>query len=286
VNAAQDRDLTSRLTDPREVAPGIWWFPLCLELSLLGRDVHLHNSPYLILGADKALMWDSGDPSAWDELEPALDALLDGRPLDYVAISHSELPHSGNVHRLFSKFPGLRALGETRDYPLLFPDYVDRFVAHGIERPIDLGGLRFELLPAVIKDLPHTQWGYEASNQVLFTTDAFAYSHHPPLEDDDRPVHLPHECARFVSEIGQPPGPEQVVWITRAALYWARFLRMAQFRPMFDDLVARHPTRMIAPAHGALIDDMTVLPVIWDALDLAYDPEAGVAAAAAEARTS
>jgi hypothetical protein len=106
------------------------------------------------------------------------------------------------------------------------------------------------------------------------------------LEDDDRPVHLPHECARFVSEIGQPPGPEQVVWITRAALYWARFLRMAQFRPMFDDLVARHPTRMIAPAHGALIDDMTVLPVIWDALDLAYDPEAGVAAAAAEARTS
>lgn len=268
------------VSPPREVGTGVWWIPSCLGLPVLGKQVHVHNSPYLILGSERSLLWDSGDPTAWRGIDASIEKLLDGRPLDYLVPSHQEIPHSGNVSRLLAKYPELRLVGDVRDYHLLFPKYTDRLVPMPAGTRIELGGGHvFVLLDAIIKDLPATQWGYEESQQVLFSADAFAFSHHPPLDDEDRPIHLPEECARFASEFGVEPGPDQIVWITRAALYWARFLRMDTYLPAFEDLLRRLPTKIVAPAHGSVIDDMSLIPVIWKALNLAYDPEGAVAAA-------
>jgi hypothetical protein len=115
---------------------------------------------------------------------------------------------------------------------------------------------------------------------VLFVGDGFAYSHQPPIDDDDRPVHSPGECRLLASELDGEPGPDQIVWITKAALYWTRFVRMDVFLDAFRQMLATYPTRIVAPAHGAVIDDMdAILWVIWEALGLAYSPDAGVKAA-------
>jgi hypothetical protein len=82
------------------------------------------------------------------------------------------------------------------------------------------------------------------------------------------------------SELPVQPGPDQVVWITRAALYWARFIPIDDHLHAFQAMLEQYPAKLIAPAHGSVIDDMSLIPVIWNALGLAYDPLGGVAAAA------
>jgi Metallo-beta-lactamase superfamily len=262
----------NHLSPPREIAKGIWWFPACLAVPVGGRLVHTHNALYLVVGSDKTLLFDSGSASAWPDIAPALEHLLDGRPLDYLVPSHSELPHSGNVRALLAKYPLTRVIGDVRDLHLYFPAFGERFERLPRGSRIDLGGHVFELVDAVIRDLPATQWGYEETQQVLFTSDGFAYSHRPPLDSDDRPVHLPGECASLASELDVPPGPDQIVWITRAALHWARFKKMTTYLPRYEELLRAHPTKLIAPAHGAVIDDPSLIPIIWRALDLAYAP--------------
>lgn len=272
--------VTSVVNRPREIADGIWWIPSCLNLTVAQQQVHVHNSPYLVLGSEKALLWDSSDPTSWQGISESLDELLDGRTLDYIVPSHQEVPHSGNVRRLLDKYPEAMILGDVRDYHVLFPDVADRLHSLPPGSQIDLGsGDSFVIVDAIIKDLPATQWGYATRQQVLFTADAFAYSHMAPADDEDRPLHRPDECMRLASELDGRPGPDNVVWITRAALYWARFIPIDDHLPAFKALLAQYPAKLIAPSHGSVIDDMTLIPVIWEALSLAYDPEGGVAAA-------
>lgn len=264
----------------REIAPGIWWIPECLEVNLSGVPTHLHTSPYLILGSEKTLLWDTATPTGWSGIEQALSRLLAGRRLDYIVPSHTELPHMGNLHRLLAKYPEATVVGDMRDYPFFFPAFADRMVDYPLGAEIDLGSHRFVFVEAVIKDMPSTQWGYETSQQTLFVADAFAYSHQAPIDDDERPTHSPGECTCLASELGGAPGPEQVVWITRAALYWTRFVKLELFRDSLLKLLRDRPTRIVAPAHGAVIDDPdSILWPIWDALQLSYDPDKGVKAA-------
>jgi glyoxylase-like metal-dependent hydrolase (beta-lactamase superfamily II) len=238
---------------------------------------HLHTSPYLIVGSEKTLLFDGGAPLSWPMIEKSLDTLLDGRDVDYLVPSHPEVAHCGNLHRLMRKYPNAELIGDVRDYPYYFPTYTTRMRELPIGTEIDLGSHRLVLVDPVIKDLPSTQWGYEATQQVLFVSDGFGYAHQPPLEDEDMPTHAPGECALFSSELSGEPGPDQIVWITKAALYWTRFVRMDIFLESFEDLLREYPPKLVAPAHGAVIDDMDkTLWTVWEALGLAYDPEAGV----------
>lgn len=278
-----DNDIGTYPNDAREIAEGIWWLPQCLVTPVSGVVTHVHAAQYLIIGSERTLLWDTGFAPQWPDLTRCLDELLQGRPLDYIAPSHPEVIHCSNASRLLEKYPESRIVGDVRDYPFFWPEYADRLEEHPAGSELDLGGHRFEFVDAVIKDLPSSQWGYESSQQVLFVADGFAYSHQPPADDDDdHPTHSPGECTMLSSELPGEPGPEQIVWITKAALYWTRFVKMDTFLSEFERLLAEHPTRLVAPAHGAVINDINkTLWTIWDALRLAYSPEVGVATAGA-----
>jgi flavorubredoxin len=172
-------------------------------------------------------------------------------------------------------------VGDVHDYPLFWPQHADRMVHYPVDAEIDLGSHTFRFVEAQIRDLPTSRWGYEVSEQVMFVADGFAYSHQPPLEDDDRPTHKLGECRLLATELAGEPGPEQIVWITRSALYWTRFVKMDRFLERFKATLAANPVKVVAPAHGLVIDDLDILTTIWSALDLAYSPDAGVKAAAA-----
>lgn len=258
--------------EPRKIAPRIWWLPVCQKAGVSGRETHVHNSPYVIIGEEKVLLYDTGLTRGWDTVSTFLDRLLGDRAVDYVVPSHSETPHSGNANRLLEKYPEAVVAGDVRDWHLYFPQHVDRLQTFQAGDVLDLGGEKFVFLEALLKDLVTTQWGYAVEGRVLFTADAFACMHHPPVEDEDRPVHRPGECALFASEFGYVPRSDQIAWIVVAAFYWARFKNVEELVPLFAAMVATYPTDLIAPAHGAVIDDMSVLPVIWKALSDAYDP--------------
>lgn len=228
---------------PRRVTEGVYWLGGCLQTTLRATEIHAHVSTYLLLGERESLLVDTGHPKDWAAVSDALDAILDSRPLDYVFPTHPELPHAGNLVRLLKKYPEARVCGDVRDYHLYHPELIDRFEAWSVGDSVDLGGLEFVVTPAIVRDLPNSQWGFEKVNGVLFVADAFGFAHH----------HGVGECAMFAEDMTELPDVELVHFITDAALYWTRF---HDIQSSIDAVVAlreTHPTRILAPAHGNLI---------------------------------
>jgi flavorubredoxin len=262
----------AHIAPPRQIAPGINWLGGCVHLVHQGQEIHSHLSAFLIVGTEKTMLIDTGYPGHWAGVAEQLEQLLDGRPLDWVAPTHPELAHAGNLNRIFERFPGSRAIGRLSDYHLFFPESLDRLESWPTETPIDLGGgYRVTLLEAPIKDLPSTQWAYEESHQVMFVADGFAYFH-APVAGVDEPTHRPGECRLLSSELGTPPKVEQAAFVTRAALSWAQFIDAAPIRNAVARLVSRYPTSIIAPAHGNVITNATEIePIIFGAYQMVFD---------------
>jgi hypothetical protein len=106
----------------------------------------------------------------------------------------------------------------------------------------------------------------------LFVADAFAYGHvSGELEQlMDEPLHRPGECALMSSEMA-PPLLEPAVAITRGGLFWSTYVEISPYLEKLDRLIKRHPTRLIAPAHGNVIDDLeVVMPLFREAHRIAF----------------
>lgn len=260
----------------REISPGVFWMWVCSA----GKNkipVHNHTSTFLITGGDQTLIVDTGHTVGWSEMKGDLLTVLDGRPLDWVVPTHPEIPHSGNLARLLDMYPSARMAGDTRDFHLIYPQHRDRLHRRVPGDEIDLGrGYRYTFLDAPIRDLPSTQWGYEHSQQILFTSDGLGYTHHPPV--DGEPVHLAGECSLLSTELPRIPDALQAGYLTRSALSWTRYVDMEPIFARIAEMVRDHPPKLVAPAHGNVIGDLDrMMPIVREAHRLAY--EGGLAVA-------
>ncbi|MDQ2801240.1 MAG: MBL fold metallo-hydrolase [Pseudomonadota bacterium] len=253
---------------PREIAEGVWWVGGCLESAAFAEPVHFHTSAYLVVGAERSLLFDTAPPAMWPDLDRDLDQILGGRTLDYVVPSHPEIPHAGNLGKLLDKYPAAVATGDLRDYHLYFPDHEDRLrtVPHGTTVELG-GGYRFTLLDAIIEDLPNTVWGYEHKQQVLFPVDSLGYGHLPQTaEFPDELLHRAGECALLSSELHAPPALDLATYLTQSSLFWSRYVEITPYMDRLEALMRDYPPRLIAPAHGSVIDDLgVVMPVMREA---------------------
>jgi flavorubredoxin len=228
---------------PRLIADNVLWVGGCLDLSFKGETVHSHFNAYVIRGRDKTLMVDSGHPFHRPVIEAALDAFLGDRPLDYIFPTHPELPHCGLMPTWMTKYPGLKAVGDCADYPIYYPEFSDRFVHLQRGDAIDLGDRRFILLPCVWGDLANTLWGYDSGAEILFVSDAYALIH----------GHKPGECALMTGE--QPvPDKEHLQMLSRLTLQWMQYHDVSTTYAELDEFLRITRPRMIAPAHGAVVD--------------------------------
>lgn len=249
---------------PRVVADGVTWIGACLPFELNGRIIHGHNSAYLVQGAEKSLLVDTGGPSSWNAIEKVLDQILGDRPLDYLFATHPELPHTGNIPRLADKYPDIQIVGDVRDYHLFYPQVTGNLRALVAGDQLDLGdGYEFHVVTAMIRDLPNTLWGFAPRAKMLFTADGFCYMHRPEL-DDDEPAHLPGECALTTGELSKPIAVENAAFFTGSALYFSRFVDDADERyAQVADFAERIGAQIVAPTHGNVITDLSeVLPIV------------------------
>lgn len=244
---------------PREIASDVFWLGGCLGVELDGRIVHGYSSVYLLRGSDRTLLVDPGHPMDWAAITTGLDQLLGDRTLDYVLPTHPEMPHAGNLGRLLAKYPAAVAVGDLRDFHLYYPSFVDRFLERPVGTVFELGeDMQFEIVEAIIKDLPNTVWGYESKRRILFVADGFAYLHHPELgEGDHGPYHLPGECYSTVRELGHLPTLRSAMWFTGFSLYWSRYTDNSnEIFERVRRMLNTHPADILAPAHGSVIDDV------------------------------
>ncbi len=236
----------------REIAPGVHMLGGCFVGTLEGAHFHSHVSAYLIVGSTGSLLVDTGHPKDWVNIEPFVRAII-GDGLSYVFPTHEEYPHAGNLGAILEAFPGCTAVGDLRNYHLYYPEHEARFSTRGAHDSIDLGGRRFDFLPAVIHDLPTTLWGYDSGAGMLFVSDAFAYSHSEHAE-----------CTLFSTELPVAPTIAETGLVLDRALYWTRFTDCRDLIDQMHGLLERNRTHFIAPAHGNVVTNPVELTALMD----------------------
>ena len=134
-----------------------------------------YNS-YLILD-EKTLLLDTVDSAVAQPWLENLTALLAGRPLDYLVISHMEPDHCAQIARLTALWPDLKLVVNAKTCPMLRQffgtDWPDRqeVVAEGSTLSTGRHTLRFAMAPMV--HWPEVMVSFDEATGALYTADGF-----------------------------------------------------------------------------------------------------------------
>lgn len=238
----------------REVDPGFYWIQECGphrdEIAEavrargetwcpVGRELHVPQNAYLLRG-ERTLLFDTLSPAAGDLVIEELDQVLDGAGLDFLVVSHPDVPHAGNTARILRRYPEARlvAPGEGDTHALYQLDEA-LHVMPGDE--IDLGGPIVRFHEATFLDAALHVWMTEETSATLFPVDWLGFPH------------MDGECARFVDELEVDIGIERLTEFHSRVLFWFRYVDVEKTRAEVDHLARKFRPSRIAPAHGLVI---------------------------------
>lgn len=204
-----------------------------------GRAVHIPQNAYLLEG-ERSLLYDTLSPAGGDQVLSELAEVLDGRPLDYLVVSHPDVPHAGNTGRILRAYPDTTlvapAVGEThRLYHL--EDSLK--VAPGDR--LDLGGLEVVFREATFLDAPISIWMVEETTNTLFPADWLGFPH------------MGGECGRFVEELELEVSLSRLIEFHGRVMFWHEYVDVEKTQAEIDRLIRELAPSMVAPAHGLVI---------------------------------
>ncbi|MDD2595258.1 MAG: FprA family A-type flavoprotein [Bacteroidales bacterium] len=133
-----------------------------------------YNS-YLVADKHTALI-DTLEYGSKSDYFDTINALLDGRPLDYLIINHLEPDHSSMIGEVMNRYPQVKVVGSRQCQRLLTSYYSvpeEQVVEIKDEDILDLGThkLSFVMIPWV--HWPETMVTYDTTAKIAFTCDAF-----------------------------------------------------------------------------------------------------------------
>ena len=134
-----------------------------------------YNS-YIILD-DKITVMDTVDARKADEWITNLEAILIGRSVDYLVVSHMEPDHAANIERLAQKYPNMKLVGNAKTFamiPQFFNfDITDRCVLVKEGDTLNLGKHTLQFFMAPMVHWPEVMVAYEQTEKILFSADGF-----------------------------------------------------------------------------------------------------------------
>lgn len=240
--------MTTRAPLPRELAPGLFWLGECMGTMFRGRIYHGYNSTYVLAGDDATIVVEAGFPNNARLIEAQLDALeaCGLPPVRYVFTTHQETPHASGLGRLLTRYPSAVACGDVSDYHLAFPAIADRLLPLSLGDALDLGDVEFRMVPATLRDLNTTLWGFDTRHHALFTGDGFAFAH----------FHDRGHCGCVAEEATDMDFPEMSALVTEYALHWTCFTEMTPFADALDRQIEELDVRLVLPTHGLPVTDL------------------------------
>lgn len=133
-----------------------------------------YNS-YLI-SDDKSILIDTLEFGSKDDYIDEIEAILQGKPLDFLVVNHMEPDHSSMIGLLLRVFPSMKIIGNNKTYKILEAYYKlkpEQFFEVSDGQELDLGyhKLKFVMTPWV--HWPETMMTYDMTDKVLFSCDAF-----------------------------------------------------------------------------------------------------------------
>lgn len=204
----------------------------------------INYNAYLFLD-DKTFLIDTLAPKQCETLLEVLSDLLQGRSLDYMWLSHTELPHAGNTAAIRRTYPDLQ---------LLTVGGHDHYEAHGLEDArllhfgdrIETGRHTLEIIEPLFVDHALTQWIYEHDSGFLCPVD-WALN-----------LHRADQCFRFMDEMEEVGYSaerfmHEVSTTSRFVFPWLRWADPDQTVRDIDRFLATYDIRIFAPSHTNVI---------------------------------
>jgi flavorubredoxin len=195
---------------------------------------------YVLTNGGRPILIDTGSHLHRAEIMREIDQVLEGRPPEVVFLTHTELPHTGNVRAIMAKWPGVMPVA-----PNLISAYIElapvveleKMVLAPVGRTASFAGRELKFLHGVLKDQPGTQWIYDPKEKVLFTADAFGY------------FHGPGECSLLGTEREGGVSLQMFSEYNSAQFKFLKWVIPGRLWSSLDK-VFEHDVEIIAPTHG------------------------------------
>ena len=134
-----------------------------------------YNS-YLLLD-EKTVLFDSADYAVGRQFLENVQAVLNGRPLDYLIVNHMEPDHCAMIDELVLRYPDMQIIGNAKTFPMI--DQFFGFDLEGKKIIVKEGDtfssgkhtLHFVMAPMV--HWPEVMMTYDETDKILFCADAF-----------------------------------------------------------------------------------------------------------------
>ncbi|MEM7117444.1 MAG: MBL fold metallo-hydrolase [Chloroflexota bacterium] len=199
---------------------------------------------YVLLNEGNPILIDCGSHIHRESVMAQLSELLGDATPEYLFLTHSELPHAGNITAVANKWPDIKVIVSNVMLP-----YIEVLPVIPLEQitqvvpgtKIEFPTRTIEFVDALLKDQPGSHWIHDPRTGTLFTGDGFGY------------FNAEGEIARLaetaVSGVTQRAF-EQYHKIAFRFLRWIRPERLAvDLRKMFT----KRNVQVIAPIHGNAI---------------------------------
>jgi flavorubredoxin len=216
-----------------EKNPPDWYSP--------GGEVHTMQNAYMILGDEKTLLFDTLDPVGREQIITEIENILDGRPLDYLAVSHPEAPHAGNAFAILEENPGatLVAPGHGVQHDLYHLDNAKK-AYHG--DLVDLGNRTIEFLEPSFLDHGLHIWMREQSTDTLFPVDWLGH------------FVMGHEKLMLTSEIEKEITHNRLLQFHGNVFQWYQYVNTDKTDIAIENIIEEYNPSTLAPSHGLVIN--------------------------------
>jgi flavorubredoxin len=235
----------------REVVPGIHWIQECgpnrqgiadavmalgVDWCSPGVELHVPQNAFLLTG-ERSLMFDTLSPAAGETVIASLEAILGDRTLDYLVLSHTDVPHAANATRILRRYPSAQlvapAAGET--HPLY---HLDEAFLVGPDDEIDLGGLNVRFPEATFLDAALHTWMTEETTRSLFTVDWLGFPH------------MAGECLRCVDELPGEIDVSRLEAFHSRVMFWFQYVDVAKVQAATNRLAREFEGYNLFSSHG------------------------------------
>ncbi len=134
-----------------------------------------YNS-YLLMD-EKTVLFDSADYAVGRQFIENIQAVLNGRPLDYLVVNHMEPDHCAMIEELVLRYPQMQLIGNAKTFPMI--DQFFNFDLNGKKIIVKEGDtfssgkhtLHFVMAPMV--HWPEVMMTYDETDKILFSADGF-----------------------------------------------------------------------------------------------------------------
>lgn len=237
----------------REIAPGVHWIqepgpdrsgmfdveadpPAWYEP---GESVHVSQSAFL-LDDDETLLFDTLSPASRAEILDAVESVLGDRGLDYLVVSHPDVPHAGNALAVLEAYP---------EATLVAPRYgtghehyhLADAIQVGAGDSIHLGEHVVDFHEATFLDSALSLWMTERTTGTLFPVDWLGFPH------------TGVECETFVDELASGVTHDRLVAFHGRVFFWFQYVDAAKTCREIDRVWRTFEPEAIAPAHGLVV---------------------------------